>query len=138
MPWAELSITVDFDSEAPIYRQIAEEIRALVALGRLRDGDDLPSVRQLGAMVGVNLNTIAKAYRTLADEDLVELRHGAGARIRLPSHPFRGAREPDDVPRRLQGVIGRLVLSGASRKQVERVLLDAVERFFAKGAASGR
>ncbi|MBW2528657.1 MAG: GntR family transcriptional regulator [Deltaproteobacteria bacterium] len=133
-----LAIAVDFASDVPIYRQIADEIRALVAMGRLVDGDELPSVRQLGTMVGVNLNTVAKAYRALADEGLVELRHGAGARVRQPAHPYRGAREPQDEDRALQDVIGRMVLAGASRKKVEKQLLGAVERFYAKGGKRKR
>lgn len=122
------ALHVDLESEVPVYRQIADEIRALVARGELADGAELPSVRSLAARVGVNLNTIAKAYRLLADEGLVELRHGSGARIRFGAEPYR---EPaEDVERRLSDVIGRLVLAGMSRRQIERLLERAVDRFF--------
>lgn len=84
-----LTIEVDFGSARPVYRQIAEQVRGLIARGDLSDGAELPSVRQLAANVGVNLNTVAKAYRILADEGLVDLRHGSrarvvGARARVP------------------------------------------------------
>ncbi len=122
------TLHVDFESEIPVYRQIADEIRGLVARGELADGSELPSVRQLASRVGVNLNTIAKAYRLLADEGLVELRHGSGARVRIGADPYR---EPaDDIERRLHDVLSRLVLTGSSRRQVERLLERAVDRFF--------
>ncbi len=130
------AIQIDFESELPVYRQVADEIRALIASGELADGEELPSVRHLAAEVGVNLNTIAKAYRTLADEGLVELRHGSGARVRLTSEPYR---EPaEDTERRLHDVLGRLVLAGLSRRQIERLLDRAVDRFFSPAPSARR
>ncbi len=124
-----LAVTVDFESDVPIYRQIADEIRALVARGQLEDGDVLPSVRRLGQMVGVNLNTVARAYRILADEGLVELRRGAGAVVRVPVTARREALSSDDR-KRLDDIISRMVLGGASRADVERALHEAVRGFF--------
>lgn len=133
------AITVDLDSAVPVYRQIADEIRALVARGELGDGAGLPSVRQLGAQVGVNLNTVARAYRTLADEGLVELRQGASARVRIPDAPFRAPMAPDDE-RRLDDLISRWVLAGADRARIEELIRGALDRFFAaraQGTADG-
>ena len=126
----ELLITVDFDSDVPIYRQIADQIRALVARRLLSKGDELPSVRRLGTMIGVNQNTVARAYRILAEEGLVLLRHGAGARVSEPKNPYREPGTLDDHERRLHDIISRLVLRGASRGEVESALKEAVERFF--------
>lgn len=126
----ELLITVDFDSKEPIYQQIADQIRVLVAQRQIADGAELPSVRQLGAVVGVNQNTVARAYRILADEGLVRLRHGAGAKVRVPVSPYREPSVEDDHERRLNDIIGRMVLLGASRAEVERELREAVLRFF--------
>jgi DNA-binding transcriptional regulator YhcF (GntR family) len=125
-----LMITVDFDSDVPVYRQIADQIRVLMAQRQLTDGAELPSVRQLGEMVGVNQNTVARAYRILADEGLVKLRHGAGAKVRVPAAPYREPALADDHERRLHDVISRMVLDGVSRAEVERELGDAVRRFF--------
>ena len=133
------SITVDFDSAVPVYRQIADEIRGLVARGELADGSELPSVRRLGGQVGVNLNTVARAYRALADEGLVELRQGASAHVRIPDAPYRSAMAPDDE-RRFDDLLSRWVLAGASRSQIEQLLADALDRFFAarvRGGADG-
>src|SRR5918912_3844137 len=72
-------IGVDEGDRRPIYRQVADEIRALIARGELREGAALPPVRQVAADLGVNLNTVATAYRELQREGLINVRHGAGA-----------------------------------------------------------
>jgi len=72
-------LSIDADDKIPIYRQVVDGIKALIAGGALREGMVLPSVRQVAGDLGVNLNTIAVAYRQLQDEGLVTVRHGAGA-----------------------------------------------------------
>ena len=131
----DLALTVDFDSSVPLYRQIADEVRSLVARGLLEDSAELPGVRALGARLGVNLNTVAKAYRTLAEEGLVELKHGSRARVRLGERPA-DATPADELARRLDHLLGRLRLHGASRAQVEELCARAVERYFPQGEAS--
>jgi GntR family transcriptional regulator len=74
-------LSLDANDKRPIYQQIADGIKALIARGELREGMALPSVRQVSGDLGVNLNTIAVAYRQLQDEGLVTVRHGAGATI---------------------------------------------------------
>ncbi len=61
----------------PIYLQIIYHIKRGVAAGIINDGDELPSRRVLSALIGVNPNTIQKAYRQLEDEELVESHSGA-------------------------------------------------------------
>jgi len=129
-----LAITIDLDAATPVYRQIADEIRALIARGALNDGAELPSVRRLGGAIGVNQNTVAKAYRILADEGLVSMRQGAGARVRVPTHPYRSESIVDDADeRRLHDLISRWVLAGADRSEVERIFREALDGFFGDG-----
>lgn len=124
------SITIDHDSVVPAYQQIADELRGLVARGLFEPGETLPSVRRLGQQLGVNLNTVAKAYRVLADEGIVELRQGAAARLRMQGPPSSGSRFDDEVKQTLHRMIDRLVLHGADRKQVERTFAAAVNEYF--------
>ena len=72
-------ITIDESDRKPIYRQVADEIKGLIARGALREGMALPPVRQVADDLGVNLNTVAAAYRELKKEGLVAVRHGSGA-----------------------------------------------------------
>src|SRR5207237_9486843 len=74
-------ITVDESDRRPIYRQVADEIKGLIARGELREGMALPPVRQIAADLGVNLNTIAAAYRELQKEGLLKVRNGSGALV---------------------------------------------------------
>ena len=76
-----LNIQVDLRSDVPIYIQIVEQIRHLVATGQLKPGDQLPTVRQLAAELRINFNTVARAYRILDEADLISTQQGRGTYI---------------------------------------------------------
>ncbi len=63
-----ITIKVDLTSKVPIYKQIADSIIELIAKGELKPGDQLPSIRELASMLGVNMLTVNKAYQYLVDE----------------------------------------------------------------------
>jgi len=73
--------SIDAKSALPIYRQITDQIRWRVAAGVFAPGDKLPSVRELAAQLLVNPNTIAKVYRDLERDGLLETRRGDGTYI---------------------------------------------------------
>jgi GntR family transcriptional regulator len=73
--------SIDPKSPIPIYRQIADQIMRAVAAGQLLPGDQLPSVRELALRLLVNVNTIAKVYRDLERDGLLETRRGQGTFI---------------------------------------------------------
>jgi GntR family transcriptional regulator len=68
-------------SGVPIYLQLMEQVKHAVETGALRPGEQLPGIRPLAEELVINPNTVAKAYRELEHEGVVELRHGAGAFI---------------------------------------------------------
>src|SRR5882762_7559758 len=74
-------IAINTGSATPIYRQIAEQVRMAVATGKLRIGDQLPSVRALAEELVLNPNTVARAYGDLARDGLIESRAGRGVFI---------------------------------------------------------
>jgi GntR family transcriptional regulator len=76
-----LNIQVDLRSDIPIYLQIVEQIRHLVASGQLNPGDQLPTVRQLAAELRINFNTVARSYRILDEAGLISTQHGRGTYI---------------------------------------------------------
>ena len=63
----------------PIYLQLVEQVKHAIEIGALRPGDQLPSIRPLAEELVINANTVAKAYRELESEGVIELRQGAGA-----------------------------------------------------------
>ena len=69
-------------SGVPVYLQLIEQVKHAIETGAIRAGEQLPSVRQMAEDLLINPNTVAKAYRELEHEEILELRHGSGAFIR--------------------------------------------------------
>ncbi len=76
---------IEFHSGVPAYRQIMHRIQAAVAAGNLKHGDQLPTIRALCEKLGVNPNTVARAYRELAHAGVVEARQGSGSYVAPPA-----------------------------------------------------
>jgi len=117
-------ITVDPRSSVPLVEQVRRALRREVAGGALPVGAPLPPVRQLAADLGVNLNTIARAYRELEREGLVTTARGrgtevAGARDRLPVS--RAALET-----RLRDVVADARLAGYAAPAVRSLFAAAL------------
>ncbi|HEV2885211.1 MAG TPA: GntR family transcriptional regulator [Pyrinomonadaceae bacterium] len=108
-------ITIDETDRRPLYQQVVDEIKALIAAGELPEGTSLPPVRQVAADLGVNLNTIAYAYRELQKAGLIKVRHGAGAVViaRVTDQA-----EQERLNARLMPVLADLVLAGLTRAEV--------------------
>jgi GntR family transcriptional regulator len=87
-------LRVDRRSKTPAYVQIVEQVRALTAAGRLKPGDQLPTVREMAGEAHINFNTVARAYRILDEAGLISTQHGRGtyAVARPPSARARKAR----------------------------------------------
>ena len=69
-------------SGVPVYLQVIEQVKHAVETGVIRGGEQLPSVRKIAEDLLINPNTVARAYRDLEEEGIVELKHGSGAYIR--------------------------------------------------------
>ena len=80
-------IRIDLSSPVPAYRQIVDSIRVVLVEGGLAAGEALPSVRRLALELGVHFNTVGEAYRQLAEEGWLDLRHGRGATVLDRAHP---------------------------------------------------
>lgn len=123
-------ITVDEQDARPVYRQVADEIKTLIARGELREGAQLPPVRQLAGDLGVNLNTIAAAYRELQVEGLLEIRHGAGAHVASRTANQRTA---DELRRPLRAALTSLVLAGLPRAEIMSIVGEELRGLLRKG-----
>ena len=69
-------------SGVPLYLQLIEQVKHAIETGAIRAGEQLPSVRQMAEDLVINPNTVARAYRDLEQEGIIELKHGLGAFIR--------------------------------------------------------
>jgi len=81
-----LLLKIDFESELPIYEQLKRQIILGIAAGALKSGESLPSVRQMGEDIGINLHTVNKAYNNLKAEGyvIIDRRKGAVINEKLP------------------------------------------------------
>jgi GntR family transcriptional regulator len=108
-------ITINPDDPRPIYRQVVDALEALIARGELVEGTALPSVRQVAADLGVNLNTIATAYRELQSKGLLAIRHGSGAVVISRT---AAARDEEELRTPLRTALTQLILAGWPRKRI--------------------
>ena len=76
----------------PIYLQLVEQVKHAIETGAVRPGEQLPGIRPLAEELVINVNTVAKAYRELEHEGVIELRHGAGAFVTAAA---KGRKETD-------------------------------------------
>lgn len=116
-------ITIDEQDRRPLYRQVADEIKGLIAAGELPEGSSLPPVRQVAADLGVNLNTVAVAYRRLSQEGLIKVRHGSGAVVISRS---AGQKVEDQVQSQLRAALTELILAGLTRAEVSALVNEAL------------
>jgi GntR family transcriptional regulator len=79
----------------PIYLQLMEQVKHAIETGALRPGEQLPGIRPLAEELVINPNTVAKAYRELEHEGVIELRHGAGAFV--SGQAVRGKKAADSL-----------------------------------------
>jgi GntR family transcriptional regulator len=114
-------LTIDTASRKPIYEQLADGLKALIARGELKEGVTLPPVRQLAADLGVNLNTVAVAYRQLQSEGLITVRHGSGAVV---SSRTTTEQNDGELRKPLRAALTQLVLSGLSVAGIMRMVAD--------------
>ena len=119
-------VTIDVRDKTPIYAQLERGLRAAIATGRLRSGDQLPTVRQLAVELKVNANTVARVYSDLERAGILETRRGVGSFI--AATPER-ARSPREHERRLRAFVTRVMAdadaAGFSLEEVAAGLTSA-------------
>jgi GntR family transcriptional regulator len=103
-------VSIDPRDRTPIYAQLDRGLRAAIATGRLRAGDQLPTVRQLAVDLRVNANTVARVYAELERDGVLETRRGVGSFVSATPTQARPAREHD---RRLRAFATRVLADAA-------------------------
>ena len=99
-------VSIDARDATPIYAQLERGLRAAIATGRLAQGDQLPTVRQLAVDLRVNANTVARVYAELERAGVIETRRGVGSFViatPADAHP------PRDHERRLRVFVTRVL-----------------------------
>jgi len=108
-------------SGVPLYLQLMEQVKHAVETGALRPGEQLPGIRPLAEELVMNPNTVAKAYRELEHEGVIELRHGAGAFVAASAR----AKKVTDKLRAGQAIVAaaveRLHARGVTDEEIRRL-----------------
>ncbi len=118
---------IDFNSNEALYMQLRNQIILGIATGRLREGDSLPSVRQLAEYVSINMHTVNKAYSVLREEGFVKLDRRKGAVVALETDRKRVLEE---MKREIAVDLAKGVCKGIEKEEVHR-LVDEIYDLFA-------
>lgn len=100
-----MDITINLSDGVPIYRQIANQIRYMVASGLLEPGEEIPSVRGLALRLKVTPNTVVKAYHELESVGVLEKRPGAGTYVKAGPTPLAQQERERIIEQRIDGLL---------------------------------
>jgi GntR family transcriptional regulator len=93
-----IAFYLEADSGVPAYLQLVRQVEHAIRLGRLHDGDQLPSVRDVVAALRINPNTVVKAYREMESRRLVDTRQGRGTFVADLAAAGAGTASPATIP----------------------------------------
>ena len=127
MTTAQRVFRLDSSTGVPFYRQIIDQVLLAVGDGRLKPGEQLPTVRQLAVDLSVNLNTIAKAYREMEIRGIVQTQQGTGTFVAA-----RSGAKSREKRKALQDLVDRLLANaealGVPMEDVVEALVERVEK----------
>jgi len=122
--------SVDPRSGVPMYLQIIEQVKRAVALGTLAAGEQLPTVKALALDLTVNPNTVARAYRDLERDSVIETSPGRGSFVRANGTPADARRTIDDVAATvLSEAVREARAFGIDRNHLRTLFERALERW---------
>ena len=122
-------VHIDSKDSTPIYAQLERGLRAAIASGRLKPGDQLPTVLQQAVDLRVNANTVARVYLDLERANVLETRRGVGSFVRATA---ADARSPHERERRLRSFVTRLLADASAagftpQELVQRIVAHGKE-----------
>lgn len=124
-----MEFRIDPASRLPIYRQLGNQIREAVARGRLRPGEQLPSVRDLSRTLVVNPNTVARVYTELEREGVLHTRQGLGVFVAEPKAELTKRARKERLEELLDRLLTEAVYLGFSAEEVVAAVADRAGQF---------
>jgi len=132
-----MNLRIVFSSGVPIYLQLMEQVKHAVETGALRGGDQLPTIRKVAEELAMNPNTVARAYRELEHEGVVEVRHGSGAYVAEPKATPKAA-AIHTTGESLREAIEKGILLGLAEPEIRRAFESELLRLSGRAAAARR
>lgn len=119
-------IEVDFNSDEALYLQLRNQIIMGIATAQFREGDSLPSVRQLAELVGINMHTVNKAYTVLKQEGFVKVDRRKGAVIAIDVDKLRTIAE---LKRELRVILAKGSCKNVTREEMHALIDEIYEDY---------
>ena len=121
-----MEITINSASPEPVYEQIVRQIQDAVANGQLDPGTPLPTVRQLATDLVLNRNTVARAYKMLEDQGVIETAGRKGTFVRNGAADEVSRLKHGQAERAMRDIVGSLIRKGLDRNEISRVFESAL------------
>lgn len=115
----DMLIEIDFESDEAIYVQLRNQIILGIATSTIREGDTLPSVRQLADNIGINMHTVNKAYNVLRQEGFIQLDKRRGAVISIDVNKLQAMEE---LRTKMQILLAQTSCQGITREEVHEMI----------------
>ena len=119
-------IEIDFQSDEALYMQLRNQIILGIASSMLREGDPLPSVRQLAGDIGINMHTVNKAYSVLRQEGFVTIDRRKGAIVAVDVNKLQAIEE---MKEQLRVLLAKGICKNVSRQEVYRMVDEIYEEY---------
>ncbi|WHE07666.1 GntR family transcriptional regulator [Thermoanaerobacterium thermosaccharolyticum] len=120
-------LRIEFESDIPIYMQIKNQIIEGIALGMLKEGDELPSIRQLASDFGINLHTVKKAYDILKDEGFLSVHRRKGYVV--TKNAFADDNFIEELKKNLQPILANAYSRGMAEDEILKICKEILEQF---------
>lgn len=129
-----MMIEIDFNSDEAIYMQLCNQIIYGIATSRIREGESLPSVRQLAEEIGINMHTVNKAYAVLREEGIIHLDRRKGAVIAIDINKMQAL---ENMKRQLSVVLAKGRCKNITKEDVY-ALVDEIYELYDETETIGR
>lgn len=119
-------IKIDFNSDEAIYMQLRNQIVIGIATARIREGDVLPSVRQMAEQIGINMHTVNKAYSVLRQEGLVTIDRRKGAVVAIDVDKIEALEE---LKEQMLILLAKSSCKNITREEVHQLIDEIYEEY---------
>ena len=119
-------IEIEFNSDEALYLQLRNQIILGIATSRIREGDELPSVRQLAGDIGINMHTVNKAYTVLRQEGFVKVDRRRGAVVSIDADRMETVKE---LRKELEVILAKVSCKNISKEEVHALIDEIYEDY---------
>ena len=118
-------LKIKLNSPIPIYEQLVEEIKRMIKVGELKEGDSLPAIRTLAKQLDVDKNTVSRAYQELYNKNIIEGNRRKGSYVKNS-----GLEISSEISKIFKDPIIKLIQNGMNRNEIEKIFYKNLNQIF--------